>query len=82
MKMVFEHLGIILNGKYISSFDMTDSEVECRIVLWMSNGVKYIFSGDSSNISSLSTSLIKSMEDTNEVIFNRTIKSCWYGSMK
>lgn len=82
MKMVFEHLGITLNGKYISSFDRTDNEVDCCIVLWMSNGVKYIFSGDSSNISSLSTSLIKSMEDTNEVVFNRTIKSCWYGSMK
>lgn len=82
MKIVFEHLGITLNGKYICSFDRIDEKEVSRIVLWMNNGVRYVFSGDSGNIISLSASLRIAMEDTDEVVFNREIKSCCYGSVK
>lgn len=80
MKVVFEHLGITLNGKYISNLDRFHSDLDSRIVLWMSNGVRYLFSGSSDNINSLYSSLHMAMDDTGEVVFNRTIKSCTYGA--
>lgn len=82
MKVVLEHLGITLNGKYISSFDRFHNDLDSLIVLWMSNGVRYSFSGSLDNINSLYSSLHMAMDDTNETIFNRTIKSCAYGSVK